>query len=241
MSSFSINRVVLIGRLARDPDLRSLPSGTSLCELRVVCSSARKDAGSGEYLERPNFFDVNAYAGAAESAGRYLRKGNRVAIDGRLQWREWETADGQRRQTVRIVADTMLFLDGSGGRRNDRQTSSRNETARVPGLRSDGDGHADGDQRGHGSHPDGVGHEDPSGGESARGGVTSARDGGESARGGGESARGRVKPAPLDESDGSSLNTDVDLDAELAVGSDADTATGPDTDTGPVRGMELVF
>ncbi|HYM46086.1 MAG TPA: single-stranded DNA-binding protein [Solirubrobacteraceae bacterium] len=115
MSYFSINRVVLVGRLTRDPELRALPSGVSVCGLRVACSSSRKDS-DGDYHERPNFFDVSVYGGSAESVSRYMRKGGRVAIDGRLEWREWETPDQQRRQAVSIVADTVQFLDSPGGR-----------------------------------------------------------------------------------------------------------------------------
>jgi single-strand DNA-binding protein len=115
MSSFTINRVVLIGRLTRDPELRALPSGTSVCGLRVACNSARKDA-DGEFVERPNFFDVNVYGAAAESVSRYIHKGSRVGIDGRLEWREWETTDQQKRQAVDIVADTVQFLDSPSDR-----------------------------------------------------------------------------------------------------------------------------
>jgi single-strand DNA-binding protein len=115
MSYFSINRVVLVGRLTRDPELRALPSGNSVCGLRVACSTSRRDA-EGDYQEKPNFFDVSVFGGAAESVSRYMRKGSRVAIDGRLEWREWETADQQRRQAVSIVADTVQFLDSPDGR-----------------------------------------------------------------------------------------------------------------------------
>lgn len=114
MAYFSINRVVLVGRLTRDPELRSLPSGVSVCGLRIACSSSRKDA-EGDYHERPNFFDVSVYGGPAESVSRYMRRGSRVAIDGRLEWREWETAEQQKRQAVSIVAETVQFLDTPGG------------------------------------------------------------------------------------------------------------------------------
>src|SRR5271167_3249218 len=115
MSYSSINRVVLVGRLTRDPELRGLPSGISVCSLRVACNSSRRDA-DGEYQERPNFFDVSIYRASAESVSRYMRKGSRVAIDGRLEWREWETADQQKRQAVSVVADTVQFLDSPGDR-----------------------------------------------------------------------------------------------------------------------------
>jgi single-strand DNA-binding protein len=120
MAYFSINRVVLVGRLTRDPELRSLPSGVSVCGLRIACSSSRKDA-EGDYHERPNFFDVSVYGGSAESVSRYMRKGSRVAIDGRLEWREWETPEQQKRQAVSIVAETVQFLDTPGGRREQGQ------------------------------------------------------------------------------------------------------------------------
>jgi single-strand DNA-binding protein len=118
MSSFTINRVVLVGRLTRDPELRALPSGVTVCSLRVVCSSSRK--AGGEYRDKPNYFDVSVFGAAADSISRYIHKGSRVGIDGRLEWREWESADHQKRQSVRIVADTIQFLDGgSGGPRHE--------------------------------------------------------------------------------------------------------------------------
>jgi len=118
MSNFTINRVVLVGRLTRDPQLRTLPSGTSVCTLRVACSSSRKDA-DGDYREKPNYFDVSIYGGMGESVSRYMRKGSRVAIDGRLEWREWESSDQQKRQAVSIVAEVVQFLDSPGGRRRE--------------------------------------------------------------------------------------------------------------------------
>lgn len=115
MSYFTINRVVLVGRLTRDPELRALPSGTSVCSLRVACNSSRRDL-DGNYQEKPNFFDVSVYGPSAESVNRYTREGSRVAVDGRLEWREWETVDQQKRQAVSVVGDTVQFLDGRSDR-----------------------------------------------------------------------------------------------------------------------------
>jgi len=115
MPSFSVNRVVLVGRLTRDPELRSTPSGSSVASLRIACNSSRKDA-DGEYQERPNFFDVSVFGNTAENVEHYLGKGSRVAVDGRLEWREWETAEQQKRQAVSIVADVVQFLDSPGER-----------------------------------------------------------------------------------------------------------------------------
>ena len=110
MSYSSINRVVLVGRLTADPELRALPSGIAVCELRIACNGVRKD-GAGEYVEKPNFFNVIVYGAQAESVHRYTSRGRRVGVDGRLEWREWETAEGLKRQTVEIVAGSIQFLD----------------------------------------------------------------------------------------------------------------------------------
>jgi single-strand DNA-binding protein len=117
MSSFSINRVVLVGRLTRDPELRSLPSGRSVCDLRIACNASRVES-DGERHERPNYFDVTTYGASAESVARFLVKGSRVGVDGKLQWREWESSEQQRRQAVSVVADIVQFLDRPGTSRS---------------------------------------------------------------------------------------------------------------------------
>jgi single-strand DNA-binding protein len=122
MSYSNINHVVLVGRLTKDPELRALPSGVSVCGLRVACSTSRRDA-EGDYQEKPNFFDVSVFGGAAESVSRYMRKGSRLGIAGRLEWREWETTDQQKRQAVNIVADTVQFLDSPSGARRENEPS----------------------------------------------------------------------------------------------------------------------
>jgi single-strand DNA-binding protein len=114
----NVNRVVLVGRLTRDPELRELSSGNSVCSLRLACNSLRRD-DDGEYHERPNYFDVSVFGPQGENVERYMRKGRQIAVDGRLEWREWEGADEQRRQAVSVVADTVQFLgspSGSNGR-----------------------------------------------------------------------------------------------------------------------------
>lgn len=119
MAATNINRVVMTGNLTKDPELRSLPSGTSVCELRVACNTRRKDAASGEWVDKPNFFNVKVWGAQGENAARYLSKGRPVALDGRLEWREWEAQDGTKRQAIDIIADSVQFLgsreDPSGG------------------------------------------------------------------------------------------------------------------------------
>jgi single-strand DNA-binding protein len=113
MSYSNINRVVLVGRLTSDPELRALPSGSNVCELRIACNTTRKTA-EGDYAEKPNFFSVSVFGLAGESVHRYMSRGRRVAIDGRLDWHEWETAEGTKRQAVKVVAESVQFLDGRG-------------------------------------------------------------------------------------------------------------------------------
>jgi single-strand DNA-binding protein len=126
MAYSSLNRVALIGRLTQDPELRALPSGQSVCNLRLACNGSRRDPDGG-YQERPNFFDVAVFGTQAENVERYMHKGSRVAIDGRLEWREWETEDHRRRQAVSVVAESVQFLDRPGDERAERPDGDRPE------------------------------------------------------------------------------------------------------------------
>ena len=110
MAATNINRVVLTGNLTADPELRSLPSGNSVCKLRVACNTRRKNGSTGEWEDKPNYFDVTVWGAQGENAARYLSKGRPVAIDGRLEWREWETQEGAKRQAIDIIADSVQFL-----------------------------------------------------------------------------------------------------------------------------------
>ena len=109
----NINRVVLVGNLTRDPEVRQTPSGTSVCSLRIAVNSRRRDE-SGQWTDKPNYFSVSVFGNQAESCAQYLSKGRPVAIDGRLDWREWQTQDGQKREAVEIVAESVQFLGSRG-------------------------------------------------------------------------------------------------------------------------------
>jgi single-strand DNA-binding protein len=114
MAASNINRVILTGNLTRDPELRSTPGGTSVCKLRIAVNTRRKDA-SGQWGDKPNYFDVTVWGQQGENCATYLQKGRPVAIDGRLEWREWDASDGSgKRSAVEIVADTVQFLGGRG-------------------------------------------------------------------------------------------------------------------------------
>ncbi len=108
----NINRVTVTGNLTADPQLNHLPSGTAVCDLRVAVNGRRKDNESGQWVDKPNYFNVKVWGAQGENASKYLTKGRPVAIDGRLDWREWTDKDGNKRQTVDIIADTVQFLGG---------------------------------------------------------------------------------------------------------------------------------
>jgi single-strand DNA-binding protein len=118
----NLNRVVVTGNLTRDPELRALPSGTSVCSMRIAVNTRRKDPSTGEWADKPNYFDVTVWGAQGENCATYLQKGRPVAIDGRLEWREWQDAQGNKRQAVDIIADSVQFLgsrdgaDNGGGR-----------------------------------------------------------------------------------------------------------------------------
>jgi single-strand DNA-binding protein len=114
----AINRVVLVGNLTRDPELRHTQSGMAVCSLRLAVNTRRKDE-TGQWVDKPNYFDITVWGNQGERCAQYLSKGRPVAVDGRLEWREWETPEGNKRQAVDVVADTVQFLgsrgDGEGG------------------------------------------------------------------------------------------------------------------------------
>lgn len=115
----SINRVTLVGNLTRDPELRHTPGGTAVCKLRIAVNTRQKDGSTGEWGEKPNYFDVTVWGTQGESCAQYLSKGRQVGVDGRLDWREWDAQDGTKRQAVEIIADAVQFLgsrqDNDGG------------------------------------------------------------------------------------------------------------------------------
>jgi len=114
----NINRVVLVGNLTRDPELRHTPSGMAVCSLRIAVNTRRKDSSTGEWTEKPNYFDITVWGNQGESCAQYLAKGRPVAVDGRLEWREWDAQDGTKRQAVEIIAENTQFVgsrEGGGG------------------------------------------------------------------------------------------------------------------------------
>ena len=136
MAGTNINRVIVTGNLTRDPELRSLPSGMSVCSMRIACNGRRKNQESQQWEEVPNYFDVTVWGGQGENCHKYLSKGRPVAIDGRLQWREFTDREGNKRQAVDIVAESVQFLggrdDAGGGNGNGFSSSARATESDVP-------------------------------------------------------------------------------------------------------------
>ena len=110
-----INRVVISGNLTRDPELRATASGASILGFGVAVNDRRKNARTGEWEDCPNFIDCAMFGSRAESLARYLGKGAKVAIEGRLRWSQWER-DGQRRSKIEVVVDDLEFMSRSDGR-----------------------------------------------------------------------------------------------------------------------------
>ncbi|HTZ06637.1 MAG TPA: single-stranded DNA-binding protein [Gaiellaceae bacterium] len=137
----NINRVVLVGNLTRDPELRHTPGGTPVCSLRIAVNSRRRDE-SGNWVDKPNYFSVSVFGNQAESCAQYLSKGRPVGIDGRLDWREWQAQDGAKREAVEIVAESVQFLGsrdggGEGGGNQFVPAGASAETADFPAATDD--------------------------------------------------------------------------------------------------------
>lgn len=109
----SVNQVILMGNLTRDPEVRQTPNGQSVCSFSLALNRAYKD-NSGEWKEVTDYIDVVAWGPLGERVGQYLTKGRRALVQGRLQSRSWEQ-DGQKRSKVEVLANDVTFLDGRGG------------------------------------------------------------------------------------------------------------------------------
>jgi single-strand DNA-binding protein len=114
-----INRVNITGNLTRDPELRSTASGMNVLKMGVAVNDRRKNQSTGEWEDVPNFVDVTVFGARAEALSRFLSKGSKVAIEGKLRWSQWENPQGEKRSKLEVVADEIEFLSsregGSGG------------------------------------------------------------------------------------------------------------------------------
>ncbi len=110
-----INKVILIGNLGKDPEVRYMPSGGAVANITVATSESWKDKKTGEQQDKTEWHRVVMFNRLGEIAGEYLKKGSKVYIEGKLQTRKWQGQDGQDRYTTEIVASEMQMLDSRGG------------------------------------------------------------------------------------------------------------------------------
>ena len=132
MAGRGVNKVILIGNLGSDPEVRYMPNGGAVCNFNVATSESWKDKQTGEQRTQTEWHRVTMYRRLAEIAGEYLKKGSKIYLEGRLQTRKWQGQDGQDRYTTEIIANDMQMLDSrSGGTANfdDNAGSSFGEPA----------------------------------------------------------------------------------------------------------------
>lgn len=110
----SINRVIISGNLTRDPELRSTASGMAVLSMGVAVNDRRRNQQTGEWEDYPNFVDCTMFGARAESLSRFLSKGTKVTIEGKLRWSQWER-DGQKRSKLEVVVDDLEFMSSRNG------------------------------------------------------------------------------------------------------------------------------
>ncbi len=146
----SVNKVILVGNLGKDPETRYAPSGDAICNITVACTDTWKDKNTGEKKEATEWVRVVFFGKLAEIAGQYLRKGSQVYVEGSLRTRKWQDKDGQDRYTTEIRADEMKMLgnksDGQQeGQQRQQSTPQCQEPPRQPAQKSGGFGDMDDD------------------------------------------------------------------------------------------------
>lgn len=123
----SINRVLISGNLTRDPETRRTAGGTAVMSFGVAVNDRAKNQQTGEWEDRPNFVDCVMFGTRAEAVGRYLSKGSKVAIEGKLRWSQWQTQDGQKRSKLEVIVDEIEFMS-----RSEQQGSAPAQQAYAP-------------------------------------------------------------------------------------------------------------
>lgn len=123
----SINRVNITGNLTRDPELRATAGGTQILAFGVAVNDRRRNQQTGEWEDVPNFVDCIVFGSRAEAVSRFISKGSKVAIEGKLRYSSWETKEGQRRSKLEVIVDEIDFLSRQG----QQVTSPAAEAAKV--------------------------------------------------------------------------------------------------------------
>lgn len=128
----SINRVMVTGNLTRDPEVRSTQSGMAIMRLGVAVNDRRKNNQTGEWEDVPNFIDCVMFGTRAENVSRYIRKGSKVAIEGKLRWSQWEDKQGGKRSKIEVVVDDLEFMSRDGGDGGQRQSAPAKAAPAAP-------------------------------------------------------------------------------------------------------------
>ena len=130
-----LNKVQIIGRLTRDPELRATPSGVNVCQIGVATSYVYTNQGTGQKVEQTEFHNVVLWRKLGEIANQYLKKGNQIYIEGRLQTRSWDGKDGQKRNRTEIVADNMIMLGGRPSGATGQSGSYQSGQSSAPAIK----------------------------------------------------------------------------------------------------------
>ena len=128
----SVNKVILVGNLGRDPETKYMPDGAAITNVSIATSYQRTDKASGQKTEETEWHRVVFFSRLAEIAGEYLKKGSQVYVEGRLRTRKWQDKEGQDRYTTEIVADTMQMLGSRAGSGEPRGESSFGQKSAEP-------------------------------------------------------------------------------------------------------------
>jgi single-strand DNA-binding protein len=123
----SLNKVYLVGNLTKDPEIRFVPSGQAVCNLRMATNRKYKD-GKGEWKEEVTFVGVEVWGKSAEACGEYLKKGSPLLVEGRLKLKEWTAQDGQKRSMIEVVSERVQFL----GKKDELPAGSGQDQADPP-------------------------------------------------------------------------------------------------------------
>lgn len=133
MAKGTVNKVILLGRMGADPEVRYMPNGTAVATLRLATNDGYKDKNTGQFVENTEWHRVVLFGRLGEIAGEYLRKGSMAYVEGRLRTNKWKDQSGQDRYTTEIVADEMQLIGGTGGGAANRpaagESSGNNDTA----------------------------------------------------------------------------------------------------------------
>lgn len=128
----SVNKVFITGNLTRDPELRETPGGFQVLSFGVAVNDRRKNSQTGEWEDYANFVDCTMFGKRAGSVSRFLGKGTKVAIEGKLRWSQWQAQDGSKRSKLEVVVDEIEFMSGRGGGRNEGDVVYGGQDAPAP-------------------------------------------------------------------------------------------------------------